>query len=469
MKRVLIAGGAIVAVLVLLAVAVIIGRRVLAPGAGAPAAPSAAAPPPAVALPTAEEQAAAAAAHPGFLYGRVITDGGATFEGRLRFGGGEEAFWNQYFNGYKDENPWAAHVPPERLKERRPIEILGIDLAVREHEIDLGRPFMARFGDVARIEKDGRRLRVTLKSGTTFDLDRFGADDFADGVLVWDGERGEVELEERRIQAIELLPTARLGDAPDRLQGTVRTSQGVFTGFVQWDREECVGSDLLDGYTGDRELSVRFDTIRSIARHSSDSSLVTLLDGREIELAGTNDVDEHNRGLFVDDPRYGRVLVSWQAFERVDFGPGDSGPAYGDFPPGHPLTGRVTTRDGRRLTGRLVYDLDETETTETLDAPSRYLDFTIPFGLIASIALPGGGESGAPRAVVTLHGGEELEIDRSGDLAPGNLGMLIFPDVREHPEYVPWTDVARIDLDRPPAMYPPLEGGPAGPPPAPPL
>ena len=97
-------------------------------------------------------------------------------------------------------------MPPERLKERRPIEIFGVEIAHRERQIDLGRPFMARFGDIARIEPNGRDLRVTLKSGTVFHLDRFSADDFADGVRVWDGRRGVVDLDERRIRTIELLP-----------------------------------------------------------------------------------------------------------------------------------------------------------------------------------------------------------------------------------------------------------------------
>ena len=45
-------------------------------------------------------------------------------------------------------------------------------------------------------------------------------------------------------------------------------------------------------------------------------------------------------GMYVDDRRYGRVLVSWGAFERFDVSAaGDSGPAYTDFPPGRPLTG----------------------------------------------------------------------------------------------------------------------------------
>jgi hypothetical protein len=180
-----------------------------------------------------------------------------------------------------------------------------------------------------------------------------------------------------------------------------------------------------------------------------------LLDGREIVLSGTREVGHENRGIYVDDRRYGRVLISWDAFERLDLSPVGSGPAYGDFPPGRPLTGSVTTRDGRRLVGRLVYDLDESETTETLDAPSRAVDYTIPFGLIASVEPRAREEHGGPRARVTLHGGEELLLERAGDVGERNAGMLVFADGRERPEYVPWTDVEQVSLDRPPAMYPP--------------
>jgi hypothetical protein len=185
---------------------------------------------------------------------------------------------------------------------------------------------------------------------------------------------------------------------------------------------------------------------------------VTLLDGREIVLSGSREVGEGNSGVYVDDPRYGRVLVSWDAFERVDFSAAGSGPAYTDFPQGRPLTGTVITRAGRRLTGRLVYDLDESETTETLDAPYLGVDYTIPFGLVASITPAGGEEPAARRARVRLHGGEELPLDRAGDLGDGNAGMLIFVDGRERPEYVEWSDVEEVDFDRPPVMYPPLRG-----------
>jgi len=100
-------------------------------------------------------------------------------------------------------------------------------------------------------------------------------------------EHGVVDLGERRIRAIEFLPTADLEAAPDRLYGTVRTPHGSFTGFVQWDRQSSVGSDELQGRTADGQLSLRFDAIRTIARDSEDSALVTLHDGGEFVLAAT--------------------------------------------------------------------------------------------------------------------------------------------------------------------------------------
>ena len=172
--------------------------------------------------------------------------------------------------------------------------------------------------------------------------------------------------------------------------------------------------------------------------------MVRLDDGREIVLIETRRDGTGNRGLYVDDPRYGRVLVSWEALERVDFSTGGRAPAYEEFGAGQPLTGTVVTRSGRRITGRLVYDLDESETIETLDAPREGVDYTIPFTRIESIAP--WGEGGSRGAVVSLRGGERVELERAGDLAEANAGMLVFPDGRENAEYVPWGEVERVEV-----------------------
>src|SRR5688572_15241944 len=122
MKRATIAAFATVLVLLALAAGYLALKRNVIPATS-----------PAVTPPTAAEEA-----HQSFLYGRIATVDGVTYEGRLRWGGAEEAFWGNYFNGAKKENTWVAHVPPERLpKERRPIEIFGLEIAHREHPIDL--------------------------------------------------------------------------------------------------------------------------------------------------------------------------------------------------------------------------------------------------------------------------------------------------------------------------------------------
>ncbi len=371
-------------------------------------------------------------AHPSCLYGRIQTIDGVSYEGRLRWGGGQEAFWGDYFNGAKKENPWVALVPAGRLpKERGGFEIFGLQIGEREKTADLGRLFMTRFGDIARIEADGRDVRVTLKSGTAIALQRSEASDFDDGVRVWDRARGMADLDSLRIRVIELLAAPKGGAAPDRLYGTVRTADGSFTGFLQWNREASQGSDELR----DGEKKLRFDAIRSIARGAGEGCVVTMLDGSKVTLEG----GRAERGIYVDDARYGRVLVSWKAFGSLDFSAGGSGPGYDDFPAGKALAGTVTTQAGQQLTGRLVFDLDESETTDTLDAPWKGVDYTLPFGLVGSVVL-----AGNERAAVTLQSGEKLELELAGDLGGRNAGMLVFVGGGQKAEYVAWGEVREI-------------------------
>ena len=394
---------------------------------------------------------AAAADTDGFLYGRVTTRDGNTYEGRLRWDD-EEAFWGDFFNSSKEDNQWVDQAPRrERERRRRSIEVFGVEIGSVHgwDDISEGRQFVARFGDIARIEPlGGDDLRVTLKSGTTFELEG-GSNDVEAEVRVWDGSLGVVEVDWRRIRMIEFLPTPGLGAVPTRLYGTVKTRSGDFTGFVQWDQEECLGPDELDGETMDGDMSIAMGNIRAIERRSSGSSRVYLRDGRDVVLSDTNDVDDSNRGIYVEDSRYGRVLVSWDAFERVDFSDGGSGPAYGDFPPGGPITGTVATVDGEKLAGRIVWDLDESETTEMLDGESRDIDYSIPFALVAAV-VPRGDSSR-----VVLRTGVEVVLEDSVDVGEDNAGLLVFTKGSERPRYVRWEDVERVDLDAPAASWPP--------------
>jgi hypothetical protein len=382
----------------------------------------------------------------GFLYGRITTRSGSVYEGRLRWNGDEEAFWGDFFNAGKEDLPYLKYVPREERRRRKSIEIFGIPIGISHGDDEEGRQLVARFGDLRRIEVDrSDDAMVIFKSGTRYEVS--GGSNDVDGdteIAVWDRGAGEIQVQWKEIRTIDFLPTpANLAVPAFRLRGTVHTEDGSFRGYIQWDQDECLSSDELDGETRDGKVSLQMGQIRSIERRSRDSSKVVLRDGRTFVLDGTNDVDSSNRGIYVHDGRFGRVLVNWDAFRRVDFDPpGGSGPAYTDFRPGRPLFGKVSTSQGKTYRGRLVYDADETETTELLNGQRNDIEYSIPFARIAFL-LPERTDSSR----VVYKDGKELKLEDAVDVGRDNAGVLVFEQGQKEPRYVAWEDVRRIDFE----------------------
>ncbi|NNE71391.1 MAG: hypothetical protein HKN29_13660 [Rhodothermales bacterium] len=380
----------------------------------------------------------------GAIYGRVSTEDGTVYQGRLRWGADEEAYWGEYFNGRREGNPWAEVAPEGALRFNEPVRLLGLSLGNIDRRVRLDRPFMARFGDIARIDTRRTEFRVTLKSGSVHDMDRFESDDLADGVQIWDESGKSVYLDEWSIRSIEFLETPVGTKAPERLYGSVTTRLGSYIGYLRWNREQGSYADSIEGSSGGRYLTVKFNDILSIERDAQDRARIALTDGDVMLIEGNTERGFAPRGVYVYDSRYGRVSAAWDEILSVRLGTVGTGPGYDDFPPGLELTGSVRTIQGEHLTGRIVYDLDESETTETLDAPLRGLDFSIPFGLIRSINLEEGQSLSSAHANVELHSGEVLQLERAGDLADSTAGVLVFEKGRTVPHHVPFSVIAEL-------------------------
>ena len=386
--------------------------------------------------------APAQAADPqGFIYGKITTRT-ATYEGRLRWGD-EESFWGDHFDSVKEDRPHAELAPRRDRDRREPIKIFGITIGMRWDDASDGRSLIARYGDIREIEVRGDDEAILhMKNGSEVEIDG-GSNDVGGKIRVWDREIGQIDVRWDRIEKIELLPTpADLEVAEHRLFGTVETRVGEFTGFIQWDKDECLSTDKLDGESSDGDMEIEMGRIRIIERHTRDSSRVVLTSGREFILDDTNDVDSGNRGIFVEDPRFGRVLVKWDAFERLTLEePETSGPSYADFEPAKPLKGKVTGEGGEVHEGRIIYDLDESETWEILGGDRDDIEYHIPFALVAAV-IP----EGPSASRVVLVSGEELELEDSSDVGDDNDGVLVLGG--GEPVYMAWNQVRRIDFER---------------------
>jgi hypothetical protein len=365
--------------------------------------------------------------------------------------GTEEAFWEDLFHSSKEELPWQDEIHfsdrrSDRRGKRSTLRILGKFMKIEYDDDDWNDPsrvFIARFGDIDEITATGdNHATLLMKSGTRIDVSGY-ANDVSDAIHVNDDTLGEFDLHWDRIETIEFMPAPRGADPGEtRLYGKAETHSGDFEGFIQWDKQECLGSDLLDGDTRDGDVSIRMDRITSIERRGRNSSIVELKDGRTLRLRDSNDVDSDNRGIMVEDPRYGRLTIPWDEFDRLTFSdPPGSGRGYDDFPPTGKLKGAVTDVDGDTYRGRLVIDLDEEESWEILNGSYRDITFDIPLINVKAIEPRRHDES-----LVILRSGEEILLEDGQDVSDKNDGVLIFTN-GDDPVYLDWRDVERIEFE----------------------
>jgi hypothetical protein len=385
---------------------------------------------------------AAGADNSGFIYGTVETDGGNSYTGFLRWGT-EEAFWDDQFNSVKDETQYANRRDRDD-DDREEIEIFGIKIGFRgDHWGSSNKVLALRFGDIAEIEPSRNdRAKVTLKNGTVLDLDG-GSNDMGASINVLDESLGEVKLRWREIDRIVFKPAPSNAEPPgDRLYGKVQSRDGDFEGYIQWDLQESMSIDELDGESEDGDMSIEMGRIKAIEKRNRSGAWVELRDGRRILLEDTNDVDHSIDGIFVSDPRFGRVQLDWDSFERIDFIVAEeSGPGYDDYRPAKALFGTVTDEDGVAYRGQIVYDLDEAETWEVLHGDLDDIEYHIPFEMVKSVE-PVSRDS----SLVTLKNGEKVELEDSQDVSDSNDGILVIADDGKE-TYIRWRDVEKIQFD----------------------
>ena len=348
------------------------------------------------------------------IYGSVLTDDGEELTGFIR--------WD------RNEGSWADLLDAAK-NSRRSTTLSAI-----------------RFGHVQTIDVLGRDAALfTLKSGDKIELGAHSTD-LGSGLRALRVENPDgmtTELEWDDLERIEFTsPPADAEPENGRLYGTLRLSNGAeFTGHVTWDVDEIYSNDVLDGDEGRDRQKIPFGAIASIARNGSGSARVSLHNGDEMILRGTNDVDHSNSGISVSDAALGQVLVEWSAFDEVRFHGTDSEVTYDDFDGGDRIRGVVVTEDGREASGEITWDNDESFTWEMLNGElTGDVELQIEFSRIARIDKSGRG------ARVELLDGRVFELSGSNDVDDGNRGIVIDADGER--VVVDWDDFVSLTLNR---------------------
>jgi hypothetical protein len=377
------------------------------------------------------------------IFGQVRTASGDVYEGYIRWDRNEGS-WVDILNGSKelDRDVVAFARDASEDDRRRSVEFLGVRISWND---DGDGPSSAdggmRFGHLRSLRVVGDdRVMLELKSGQELEM-WGGSTDIGREMrelLVDDPDRGAVELEWRDLDRIDFMPAPR-GVAPAqarRLYGTVEDRWGnQVTGFVSWDLDEILGSDILDGEERGRDRDIPFDRIEAIEREGSGASRVFLRGGDEVVLRGSNDVADGHRGVQVTDPALGQVEVEWDEFHSVRFfeAPARAG-GYDDFQPSWRLYGTVETEDGESFTGTIHWDADETWSWELLDGLWRDVVYDIEFGKVERIR-----KRSSRSSEVTLTDGRTFELEGSNDVDRDNKGIVVEVD---------GDDLILIDWDR---------------------
>jgi hypothetical protein len=377
----------------------------------------------------------------GYLYGTITTKSDNEYTGLLRWGT-EETFWDDLFNSTKGDLPYL-EANRKQTRRRNRIKIFGIPIGYRWDDTGSSRMYIARFGDIREIEaRRGDNIRVTMKDGEVYEMEG-GSNDIGATVTVLDDSLGEVKVEWDRIDRIVFQSTPSGVRPPAyRLFGKVKTEDDVFEGHIQWDVQECLSTDKLDGEADDGDLSIEMGHISAIEKRNRNGSHVELKDGRKLVLEDTNDVDDSLRGIHVEDPRYGRVKISWEAFERAEFSEVDhSGRGYDDYAPARKLRGTVTDYNDQTHSGDLVFDLDEAKSWEMLNGSRDDVEYYIPFEMIRSVEPQRGDES-----KVVLKNDIELLLRDGQDVSESNDGVVVLrANGRE--TYLSWDEIKRVQFD----------------------
>ena len=381
-----------------------------------------------------------------FLYGEILLKSGESIKGQIRWGN-EELMWDDMFMGFKDGAPFNSErrLAVKENQQNSVFSHFNFDfMQLWENRGQFTRyNFKCQFGDIHKIKViSDNKARVYFKNGQRIQVSKSQENDIGETIHIYSYTGLEQQVSWGNIDIIQFLPfpEGRANFLGEPIYGKVETTNGIFEGFLAWDREERVGSDRLGGYKDGQKEDIPFGLLKRIDIEG-DGCQVTLKSGEVLLLRDYPDVNNENEGILVKREGLGNVLIHWEELISVEFIEPKLKPLYyRDFFITHYLQGTVTDKNGNTFLGRIVYDIDEYLSLEVLDGTQNNVEYYIPFKYISTIK-----KQNSNYTKVCLKSGAELLLSEHADVNADNQGIIIEAYGRKN-LYVSWRELKFVNF-----------------------
>ena len=390
------------------------------------------------------------AQYDGYIYGEVVLKNKQTYTGAIKWSGGQR-LWGDVLSVTKTTNKNIFKYLDESQIKRLSNEEGGqkIDwqfMSLWEDKLPRRKKeILCRFGDIQFIHVTGSdKAEVYFKNGSKVRVEPYKDEtsQLGKNIVVYMGGNSKT-IKWDDISRVNFSNTPNPPAQAQRipLYGTIRTTQGLLTGFIQWNGDKYLDAHKLSGKTQNNETATySFSTIAQIERQNN-QALVQLRSGEKVLLGASDDVSNTNKGIIVMHPLYGRVLVEWKAFRSLTLQAQPStGLGYNSYLPANRLYATVNTTYNKTYQGTCIFDLDEEWNVEILDGNKDGLYYQIPFYNIARIA-----PYKQRYSQIWLKDNTTLLLGWANDVSDKNWGVLIWLPNKKY-QYIPWNEVKEISF-----------------------
>jgi len=386
--------------------------------------------------------------HQGFIYGDIVLKNKKVYRGQIRWSAGQ-SLWSDVLIVAKQHHPNLKYLSEYQLNHLyKPSEKPVLDWQFmnlwkdkypsRKSEV------LCRFGDISRIHvtgnnvaqiyyKSGNKLRVTTDEQNTRHLGK-------DIVIYGEGGVHRVDWEEISSINFRNTPAVLPQLKGNPLYGTVMTSIGPLSGYIQWGKSKNSDNQHLKGRSKDgATVQFLFKDIATIEK-SKTGSVVELKSGKSVFLDRTEDVSAAHDGIVVTHPSWGRVVIDWKAFRSVSFEEVAVDTGYDHYPKARKIYGIIKTKDQQLYKGNCVFDMDEEWDFDLLEGRKDGISYQIPFRYVSQIV-----PLNTFYTKIVLQSGKVLVLGHHNDVTARNWGAMIWQANAQY-KYIPWTNILEMKI-----------------------